>query len=251
MANTKISELTDGVTANATDKIPAERSGANVYVTPGYMRTLMGLADDGSNVIAQRNGTSAQAFRVYNTYTDASNYERGFIRYNSNVLEIGHEAAGTGSQRLCRFTSARDGADTAWEFRSSVSMSPRLVFAGTDRSVTLNPDFPSLLNAGGGFMSSRNYSAGAGSFMAFVATNGNGSMRYFGLVGPDAGVMQLNNGTGAGSGYGASLEMWEMTAPSAPATNGVRIYAEDNGSGKTRLMAIFGSGAAQQIAIEP
>jgi hypothetical protein len=31
----------------------------------------------------------------------------------------------------------------------------------------------------------------------------------------------------------------------------VRIYAEDNGSGKTRLMAKFPTGAAVQIAIEP
>jgi hypothetical protein len=46
-------------------------------------------------------------------------------------------------------------------------------------------------------------------------------------------------------------EMSEITAPAAPAANGVRIYAEDNGAGKTRLMALFSSGAAQQIAIQP
>jgi len=50
---------------------------------------------------------------------------------------------------------------------------------------------------------------------------------------------------------GASLEFVEQTAPSAPGANCVRIYAEDNGSGKTRLMALFPTGAAQQIAIEP
>lgn len=43
----------------------------------------------------------------------------------------------------------------------------------------------------------------------------------------------------------------EMTAPSAPASNGFTIYAEDNGAGKTRLMVKFATGAAQQIAIEP
>jgi hypothetical protein len=50
---------------------------------------------------------------------------------------------------------------------------------------------------------------------------------------------------------GAYHEMAEMTAPAAPATNSVRIYAEDNGSSKTRLMARFATGAAVQIAIEP
>lgn len=56
--------------------------------------------------------------------------------------------------------------------------------------------------------------------------------------------------TNASTG-GASLEMKEVTAPSAPSADFVRIYAEDNGSGKTRLMALFSSGAAQQIAIQP
>jgi len=50
---------------------------------------------------------------------------------------------------------------------------------------------------------------------------------------------------------GAALEMHEMTAPAAPSSNRARIYAEDNGAGKTRLMVCFPSGAAQQIAIEP
>lgn len=50
---------------------------------------------------------------------------------------------------------------------------------------------------------------------------------------------------------GGALQFTEMTAPAAPATNSVRLYAEDNGSGKTRLMALFPTGAAVQIAIEP
>jgi hypothetical protein len=48
-----------------------------------------------------------------------------------------------------------------------------------------------------------------------------------------------------------ALELAEMTAPGAGAANTVRIYAVDNGSGKTQLMAIFSSGAAQQLAIQP
>ena len=43
----------------------------------------------------------------------------------------------------------------------------------------------------------------------------------------------------------------EMTAPAAPAADKGRLYFEDNGSGKTRLMVIFNTGAAQQIAIQP
>ena len=74
--------------------------------------------------------------------------------------------------------------------------------------------------------------------------------------------MWINNtgnvliGTTTDNGYrldidAGAMRFAEMTAPSAPAANSVVIYAEDNGAGKTRLMALFSSGAAQQIAIQP
>jgi hypothetical protein len=54
---------------------------------------------DAANTLALRNGTAAQALNVYNTFTDASNYERGFARFSGNVFQIGTEAAGTGVAR--------------------------------------------------------------------------------------------------------------------------------------------------------
>lgn len=72
----------------------------------------------------------------------------------------------------------------------------------------------------------------------------------FGAIGvqltPSLANLKLWNGTS-----GSALEMVEQTAPSAPGSNCVRIYAQDNGAGKTQLMALFASGAAQQLAIEP
>jgi hypothetical protein len=47
------------------------------------------------------------------------------------------------------------------------------------------------------------------------------------------------------------VQFTEMTAPAAGASNTARLFVEDNGSGKSRLMVQFASGAAQQIAIEP
>jgi len=66
-------------------------------------------------------------------------------------------------------------------------------------------------------------------------------------VGLGAGVApatKLDIGAGA-------ITLSEMAAPGAGAANTCRIYAVDNGAGKTQLMAVFASGAAQQIAIEP
>lgn len=59
------------------------------------------LFRDAANTLAQRNGTNAQTFRVYNTFTDASNYERGIFDWSttSNTLTIGVANAGTGAQR--------------------------------------------------------------------------------------------------------------------------------------------------------
>lgn len=57
------------------------------------------LYRDAANALALRNGTNAQTFNVYNTFTNASNYERGIISYQSNVLYIGQEVAGTGVAR--------------------------------------------------------------------------------------------------------------------------------------------------------
>lgn len=58
-----------------------------------------------------------------------------------------------------------------------------------------------------------------------------------------AGTSQVEVGNG--------VQFTEMTAPSAPAANKVILFAQDNGAGKTQLMALFPSGAAQQVAIEP
>jgi hypothetical protein len=221
------------------------RSGAIAF---GVSADLV-ILRDAANTLAQRNGVNAQAFNLYNTYTDASNYERGFMRFVSNVLTIGAEAAGTGTNRLIRFASAAPSA--AWEFKSTATATPTFVLAGSDRSVTLYPQVNMLTAANGGFWSALDYATGASNQQALRQSNSNASTMFFGLIGPAAGVMQINNGSGRGAGYGASIETFEMTAPAAPPTDGVRIYAEDNGSGKTRLMALFATGAAQQIAIEP
>jgi hypothetical protein len=67
------------------------------------------------------------------------------------------------------------------------------------------------------------------------------------IIANSGGGLAITNGGSAGE----SLQFTEMTAPAAPAANQVRIYAEDDGTGKTRLMALFATGVAQQIAIQP
>ena len=67
-----------------------------------------------ANTRAHRNGTTAQVLRVYNTYTDASNYERGVFDWTTtaNTLTIGTQAAGTGTNRSLVLTVAGGGTIT-------------------------------------------------------------------------------------------------------------------------------------------
>jgi hypothetical protein len=92
------------------------------------------LQRDAANTLALRNGTNAQTFRVYNTFTDASNYERGKIEWASNVLRIGTEKAGTGTARALELQT--DGTT-------------RLTIASTSGDVTTTGSVTTAAPAGG------------------------------------------------------------------------------------------------------
>lgn len=55
------------------------------------------LSCDATNVLAQRNSTTAQTTRVYTTYTNSSNYERLGLNTAAGSVELAAESAGTGS----------------------------------------------------------------------------------------------------------------------------------------------------------
>ena len=85
--------------------------GSNVFSIPattGYAITDTQIWRDAAYTLAQRNGVNAQSFRVYNTFTDASNYERGVFDWQTtaNTLTIGTVAAGTGVARSTVYSSA-------------------------------------------------------------------------------------------------------------------------------------------------
>jgi len=71
---------------------------------------------ESTNTFAQRNSTNAQTFRLYRTFTDASNYERlSLISTRTTRFAIAAENAGTGSARsleISFYTSASDPTST-------------------------------------------------------------------------------------------------------------------------------------------
>lgn len=76
------------------------------------------LVRDDRGILAQRFGTANQAFRIYNTYTDPSNFERGVLDWNTtaNTFIIGTQSAGTGTARSLNFIT---GGTTALSIDSS------------------------------------------------------------------------------------------------------------------------------------
>ena len=57
------------------------------------------LFRDGAGIIAARNGVTPHAHRVYNTYTDISNFERAEFGWSANLFRIFTQSQGTGTAR--------------------------------------------------------------------------------------------------------------------------------------------------------
>lgn len=100
-SNLTIPSITSPTTEISNGKIklsfasPLQWTPTHAQATPD-----LSLYRDAANTLAQRNGVNAQTLRLYNTYTDASNYERMKFGWSSNVFEIKPENAGTGSARV-------------------------------------------------------------------------------------------------------------------------------------------------------
>ena len=89
------------------------------------------LVRDAANTLALRNGVNAQTLRIYNTYTDASNYERGVLAWNSNRLDIGPQAAGTGTLRsIGLLSNVVFPTDNTYDIGASGANRPRTIYAG-------------------------------------------------------------------------------------------------------------------------
>lgn len=108
--------------------------------------TDLSLFRDAANVLAQRNGTTAQGLRIYNTYATAgTDYERGILQWTSNVFQVGTAQGGTGTARnlafmtngTSRWTVQSNGhlfatSDNSHDIGASGATRPRTIYVGTD-----------------------------------------------------------------------------------------------------------------------
>lgn len=153
--------------------------------------TDLSLFRDAANTLAQRNGASAQVFNIYNTYTDASNYEVGKFRWFSNTLFVGTDFNGTGVARVLTLMTqgtARWTVDTSGNFIANTDNSvdigasgatrPRTLYLGTTDATSTSTG--ALVVAGGGVVAKRFWipaiTASAGLQTAVLCQSSGGEM---------------------------------------------------------------------------
>lgn len=113
VSNISLTGFVSGATFVATNQLVLDVANQDVV-----------LRRDAANTLAQRNGVNPQTFNVYNTFTDASNYERGVLQWAANILTIGAQSAGTGSARDVVLQGGnrlylRAGGVTSWEINAA------------------------------------------------------------------------------------------------------------------------------------
>ena len=211
---------------------------------------------EANDIIAQRRGTNAQISRIYNTFTDASNYERVAFKWVSNAFIISPENAGTGLDRILRLgaNSVIDIDNTSGAismYRNGTSSGTLLDLNSTGLTSTalLHARLrPTINQASGTYcvldINPTETAIGAGPHYLIRGRIGGGG---------DVFNVQKNGDIvcGALTMGGNVITMTERADPGNSAADQGRLYLRDNGSGKTQLCVVFSSGAVQVLATQP
>ena len=143
------SSVGGGLTFNSSGgytSIGVSNSGLVVPSVLGIGGNSVLLNSDAANVLGLRNGANAQAFNIYNTYTDASNYERAGVIWSSNVAYLRTQNAGTGSARLLIYQS---GSTTVASLPSAATAGAGAHAFVTDATQTLTAGIGAVVAGGG------------------------------------------------------------------------------------------------------
>jgi hypothetical protein len=202
--------------------------------------TLTGpLAITGGTVTA-----SAPPLSITQTFNGGSGVthrgvEHAFTNTSSNSAStLLRLLTGASASTVAFSVNAATGATTI----GASSNSATLTLQGSDRSATLN------LGAFGSEFRVGNLQLGSAN-VALRFTDANAVTRYATLYGQETDVLALRNGSGGTTG--AAWEMLEMTAPGTPSADRIRLYVEDNGSGKSRLVVKWTDGTTSVLATQP
>jgi len=261
VADTKISALTDGVTANATDRIPVARDPGGTplsrYITPAYVKDyILGLANTWTAAQTIAQGTiTADAPHLNGTVT----WNHSGVTFTAWKLNV----TSTASASASKLADLQIGAATMFDVRkdgliraAKTSGGGAITYGTTaqaDTGLGLRTNRIDFAIGGAGVFGLSTTFAGAGSDKALGFWNSSaahdGSAMSVGFYRNADGIMSVRaSSTTTPAAF--NFYTYAASPPSAPSASMALLYSDTSG-GKIRLMALFPSGAAQQIAIEP
>lgn len=131
------------------------------------------LFRDAAHTLAQRNGVNAQTFRVYRTFTDASNYERISLSFNGTAMQLASEAAGTGTIRSLDLVGQ---ANAGWRMQTNalVPLADNLTDIGITGSQRVRDYFGAGKITSAGPTSGIGYATGAGGTVTQITSKATG-----------------------------------------------------------------------------
>ena len=140
------------------------------------------LNRDSAGIFRIRNQTSAATgLNLYNTTAVATNYERGFVRWVSNIFQIGTEKLGSGTRRALELVT--DGTARWRVGDGSITAVPTMLALGNSAIFGANEGYSVIIATGG-----------QGTTNAGVFTT-NGSNTGYLAIGESLHLGLLNNGT--------------------------------------------------------
>lgn len=166
------------------------------------------LARDAANTLAQRNSTNAQRFNLYNTYTDASNYEQLSIYFTANIGVVGTGALGTGTQRRLILAGGdlmlQASGTNAWNVSSSghlLAVTDNTYDIGASgatrpRNVYVASNITAGTTVSANTIEARTYlQFGTGGASGYVQAASNGVFTLYNAAGTDFGRLQFGGTT--------------------------------------------------------
>tara|TARA_R110000868_G_scaffold143263_5_gene361237 strand:- start:9357 stop:11444 length:2088 start_codon:yes stop_codon:yes gene_type:complete len=226
------------------------------------------LSRDAAATLAQRNGTNAQTFNIYATYTDASNYERLTMNFSSSLFNIKPEAAGTGTIRALQIGNGSSAVTILGTSLSVTGMQSLRAPGSSDINIVYRPDLKYIgwmsdhrlvwrsadSTAGNSFFSSGSIDTGIGRNAAGVVEVNNGTngtyrdlkLRAIELVDGNA-VLGTTTGTKIGTATTQKLGFWNATPVVQPTTGVTAAAFVANTSGIANDTATFGGYTLGQI----
>lgn len=262
MADSKISALTAGTDAQDGDLLvmvdvsdtSQAASGTTKRLTKSLLHDKGTLTADSPELMAQtwnNAGVNFTAFKVNVTNTASGSTSKLLDLQVGGASKFSVDKSGNMVTSLIGRTAANGSASSSVSFGIGGASTGFYDFAAGYIAVSSSGTCC-------GVMGIQGYSLASGGQFLFVNGNPSTTAADTGLARNAAGVVEFNSGT-AGTlrdwkaRRGALTEYTDissMTPPAAPAAGTARLYADTSGA-KVRLMVIFPSGAAQQIAIEP